>query len=62
MYSIVHCKPPLNERELKTIISSVTRREDSSEGIIRKVMKDFDVNRSGAEEMILQDPDRYGAL
>ena len=56
-YNIAFCKPKLSDEELNTIINSITRREDESEGDIRYVMKQFNLrHRDTAIEYILQNP------
>lgn len=55
-YNIAFCKPKLSDEELNHIINSITRREDASEAVIRKVMKEYDVFRDVAIEYLLQDP------
>ena len=54
-YNSYFCKPPLPERELEAIITSISKREQASEGKIRKIMETHKVPRDVAEEYMLQD-------
>lgn len=53
-YNQVFCSPPLEERELETIINSIMGREESSFSKIKVLMDKYNVSRSVAEEYMLQ--------
>ena len=58
LYNKHRCDPPLPDQELKSIISSIRRREEvkdaEREQEIKRLMRTYDVNRQDAERMLLE--------
>jgi len=55
LYNQKHCKPPLGDREIRAILSSIKRREEAQQADrdreIRDFMKRYQLSYSEAEEM-----------
>ena len=55
MYNERHCRPPLPDRELRAIVSSIRKLESvqqrERDAEIRDLMENYDVNREQAEQM-----------